>query len=418
MTDALPIPAEYVDLFSLLRCAVHKRPPDVDLSSFNWSSVLKQARQHGVDTFLYPWLSEHCPRLFSAKAEVAESSAPAAWRALFLKSVSLTVRRQRQLTELLGALARASIPVIPLKGAWLSETVYDDPACRSMSDIDLLLRECDLELCHTLFISLGYIFDQKILQNPFYYEQHYYHPRHPYIIETHWQFTSRREPALLPPDISAIWSRSTEGRLLGQPVRLMSRGDQLAHLAQHVLRHGFAMHLRGYLDIALLMQHVAGRLDANELSTASSCWKIGRGLIFIMAMASDIYAFPRLAKPAAQVDLKQSEKYALAFSLLFNLPVASERKSEVNLFHLKQVTPFGRLKLLLNCIFLPPVFLATLYPCARHPCGLPLAWLCRLVDLIKRYHDKIDLSLSPTTTDERTLAHTENRESIIKWLLE
>ncbi len=418
MTSDLPIPAEYVDLFDLLRCAVNKRPPDEDLTSLNWAAVIKQARQHGVDAFLYPWLSEHCPHLFSSKADVSESSAPAAWRVYFLRSVSHTVLRQRQLSEILEAFARANISVIPLKGTWLSEVVYDDPACRSMSDMDLLLSECDLDACHAIFMSLGYIFDKKTLKNPFYHDQKYHHPSHPYAIEAHWQFTSSRDPANFAPDISAIWRRTTEGHLLGHPVRLLSLEDQLALLAQHTFQHGFVMPLRGYLDTALLMKRFADRLDANALDAAASCWRIGRGLTFMMAMASDIYALPRQDLPRAQAEITNNEKYALAFSLLFNLPYRNAPKSDANLIQLGQRTPFGRLRLILGRIFLPPVFLATLYPCARHRCGVPLAWIYRLVDLLKRYHGRIDLSLTPASSDNQTLANAEKRESVIKWLRE
>lgn len=157
MNGPLPIPPDYRALIGLLRCAIRRAPAErALLTEADWPATLRLARQHGVDTYLYPWLAEHAPALFSARADVPPDSAFAAWRTLFLEAIPRTLLRQRQLAEILAALARARIEVIPLKGTWLGETVYDDPVQRSMSDIDLLVRAVDRDPCDTLLCSLGY----------------------------------------------------------------------------------------------------------------------------------------------------------------------------------------------------------------------------------------------------------------------
>jgi hypothetical protein len=45
---------------------------------------------------------------------------------------------------------------MPLKGAWLSETVYDDPARRSMSDLDVLVQKRELDAAMPRLLVLGY----------------------------------------------------------------------------------------------------------------------------------------------------------------------------------------------------------------------------------------------------------------------
>jgi hypothetical protein len=64
-----------------------------------------------------------------------------------------TLERQRELASLLAMFADAKMEVAPLKGAWLSEHVYDDPAQRSMSDLDLLVRKQDVQKCHRLLTA-------------------------------------------------------------------------------------------------------------------------------------------------------------------------------------------------------------------------------------------------------------------------
>jgi hypothetical protein len=54
MGFSFSIPSEYATLIGALRCAVKGVPPDADPAAADWPKVLKQARQQGVDTFLYP----------------------------------------------------------------------------------------------------------------------------------------------------------------------------------------------------------------------------------------------------------------------------------------------------------------------------------------------------------------------------
>lgn len=143
-------------LITCLRSALNGTPPEIASGAFNWESLFRQARLHEVDRFLFPWLAAYFPDAFQARSSDTEGSPTAAWRTAFLRSLPLTLMRHRQLNELLSACGQAGISLIPLKGVWLSETAYDDPAQRPMSDIDLLARSRDYDACHRLLQSLGY----------------------------------------------------------------------------------------------------------------------------------------------------------------------------------------------------------------------------------------------------------------------
>jgi len=418
MSAALSIPLEYSTLIGLLRCAVNGKPPDSDLTSADWPSVLKQARQQGVDAFLFPWLAAHSPALFSFKAPVAGNSAPAAWRSLFLESLSHTLQRQRQLAEILGACACAHISVIPLKGAWLSESVYDDPAQRSMSDLDLLIRADDRDACHALFLALGYAEKCDVLHNTFANDQVYRHATRPYLVEMHWGFTSDMTPDAQTPDVDAIWQRTFEAELLCQPVKQLDPEDLLAHLVQHILHHQFAIPLRSYLDIALLLKRFGNRLSAAGLDAAADRWKVGRAISFVIELVSYVFDSPPPEKlPDCNTKIAPAH-YTCALQALFNLSEARARDGELTLLQYQKESTPGRVKLILSRIFMPRAFLTIHYPYARHLYGLPIAWFCRTIDLVQRNRERIRNIRNPGTAIAKNLAAAEMRVALTAALLQ
>jgi hypothetical protein len=417
MNDPTPLPSEYRTLIGLLRCAVHRKPPEGDLlPAADWPATLRLARQHGVDTYLYPWLAEHAPALFSPHADAPPDSAPAAWRALFLEAVPRTLLRQRQLAELLAAFARAGIDVIPLKGAWLSETLYDDPVRRTMSDLDVLVRECDLDSCHAALSRLGYRAVRDVRHNAFFKDQTYFHDSRPFPVEAHWDLSAAQGSPAPHADVAALWRRTAAAALLSEPVRRLSPEDQLLHLAQHIVLHNFAMPLRGYLDVALLLggglRPEGGALDAATGAQLKRCAG------FVLAVVSQLFALSlpddlaRLAQPADPVRLAE------ALESLTRLPAADKHRGELMLARLGQTSLTGRIRFLLGRLFLPRSLLALTYPCARRPCGVPLAWLCRLRDLARRYRGRVGLRLRPSAQALPGLAQARKRQALLDWLME
>ena len=417
MSTCPDIPPECRTLIACLRGAVNGQPPDRELASADWRAVSRQAREHGVDTYLYPWLAAHVPDLFSIRTAVAADSAPAAWRAAFFDALPRSVQRKRQLAELLAACANARIDVIPLKGAWLSEAVYDDPAQRSMTDLDLLIRAGDRDACHALFLTLGYTAKADTLHNVYACDQSYRHPAHPLCVELHWHVASILVRDAPIPDIAAIWENTSAAVCCGQPVRLFSPADQVAHLTQHILHHLFAVPLRGHLDIALYLRKHGSRVTVDALASAARRWKTGRATPFILSLASELLAAPLpLALQSLSTGLDEG-RLAQAGQIIFDLPAARSCAGETTLLRFKHASALGRLGLVLNRIFMPRAFLLLHYPSARHRYGLPYAWLRRALDLRRQNRERIRALLCSGTPEAGTLANAERRVDLVNWLL-
>lgn len=78
--------------------------------------------------------------------------------ALKLHYIQSAVRNERLLNdslEFIASLNANNIPVILLKGAFLSQHIYNDSALRPMSDVDILVKETDIPLVWNKILALG-----------------------------------------------------------------------------------------------------------------------------------------------------------------------------------------------------------------------------------------------------------------------
>ena len=119
-------------------------------SSLDWDLLLASAEAEG----LAPALG------FAFRAKAPEAMPEAVRERLSRHFVQGTARQlifNRELGRLLGRFQAEGIPVIPLKGPVLGETLYPHPALRPSSDLDLLIRS-EMRLSVDRFLqSLGYL---------------------------------------------------------------------------------------------------------------------------------------------------------------------------------------------------------------------------------------------------------------------
>lgn len=419
MTTPLDIPESHRALIELLRSAIHRTPLSPGFpQGADWPTLLRQARQHGVDTYLYPWLSEQRPALFSPRASAAPESAPAAWRALYFQEVPRALLRQKQLAAILSAFAQAGVDVVPLKGALLSETVYDDPARRSMSDLDLLVRPSDCDRAHGLLLGLGYGIGVDARRNAFACDQAYHHATHAASVELHWDFYSKACPEDPQPDLASIWQRALPANLLGVPVLAFSPCDQLAHLADHLLHHRLALRLRAYVDVALYLQGLGRSPSASALQEASARWNIGRAVPFIVRFVDALLGCPSETagwRPDSPAEGQQRQQLA---GILLRLPASETMAGEETFLRLRGATGLARLGHAVSRVFMPRDYLALRYPPARHRLGLPLAWALRAWDLFALNREHAQQVATHARSAQNDLCDAAARHAIVRALTE
>jgi hypothetical protein len=98
-----------------------------------WPLLLERAYSHQVYPLVYRNLRELG---FPGVPEAVQTELKSAYLANAFRNQLFG----EELTRLLKLLGEAGIPVIPLKGVTLAQSLYGDPAARVCSDIDILVQ--------------------------------------------------------------------------------------------------------------------------------------------------------------------------------------------------------------------------------------------------------------------------------------
>jgi len=403
------LPASSRELVQLLRATLAGRQPAVVT---DWPTLLQQAMHHGVDAFLYPALLQYPADQQPPPAIMAR------WRQQSLYEAVSAVHREAQTRELLAALTEAHIRAVPLKGAWLATHVYPEPGQRPMCDIDLLVPPQELARAQEALRQLGYTPQGIIASIELDSDQTYTCPRHAWPLELHWSLGVAINPPLHQPKITHLEERLVPETLLGVPILALCPEEQLVHLAYHILHHRFVLPLRGYLDIALLSRQLANDAACRRsLQTIAAEWGMTHALPRIISVTCDLFD---QEPPLAIADWPPAEEGAQHAQVLQLILASSEQcalSAERTLLEFQQRHLLARIGLLVRRICMPRAFLQREYACARWWFGLPLAYLLRARDLLRRNSGAIRKTLQhdPAMTQRLDVAAT--RERLLLWAL-
>lgn len=409
MAHTLHIPEDWRMLTDCLRCAIHDHPPPDNIAHVNWAALLRQARAHSVECYLFPWLCRHLPAHFSARATVSSDSPQAAWRAIALEHLNATIIRQEQTSQILAAFANAGIEVLPLKGTLLSEILYEEPSQRQMVDIDLLVKRSDAARADTILTELGYTSTRAMSDSEYIYDLVYHHPAYLVFIELHWNVECRLSNAQAIPDIDKILTRATNAKLFEAPIKIFLVEDQLCHLVQHILHHRLALSLKSYIDIALLINAEGQNIIRETLDTAAVDWKTGAAVPFMLQLVASLFGLKEIPAEIMENSVAK-ETLQEAVTVISELPLASARDHEINLLQYREASAAGKVRVILNRIFMPRSFMQLNYPFAKNALLLPIAWMLRTITLIKSSGRKIVFSKSSAAN----LANAARRAEIIR----
>lgn len=149
-----------------------------------------------------------------------------------LARMANVAKSEAVLRDALRALRHADVEVMPLKGVLLRRVAYDDPAERSVGDVDLLVRGRDVRRAHDALVAAGF---GVIFLEAGERERCFKHPRHGMLVDLHWQLFYEDYFDF---DAEGLFARaSLDSVNFPVPVRRMSDLDLYAHVLAHA---GFA----------------------------------------------------------------------------------------------------------------------------------------------------------------------------------
>jgi hypothetical protein len=212
-------------------------------SGVDWEVVVPSAARHGVMQLIYralfPGYSAHVPAIVldRMRREVHGNVVRNAYLA------AEAVRLSRLLKE-------HGVAALVLKGPALAADVYGDVALRQFNDLDLLVRQVDLDVAFAVLAADGFrckVPLKKVQGQLSSWEVTLARERGLFQLDLHW----RLSPAYFPfaPEGDELWSRAVEIDLGVGPVATLCPDDLMLFLCAHGAKHGWQA-LSGVCDVA------------------------------------------------------------------------------------------------------------------------------------------------------------------------
>lgn len=350
-------------LLSLSRSPDDERLKAVETARLDWDFIRQQALAHGIAPLLYARYS-HTPSPELLPAEIV-SSFQEAYQQIHLWNTFL----YQQFTHLLNVFQPHRIVPIALKGILLARWVYAAPALRPMHDIDLLLKEDDLETAEQVLRAEGY---SDILS------------RAPYLSDWHKAQEQRRfddlkdegyhVPALFKP-VGALTvcvelhhhltplmlTRHAQSEPLEDaefPLRTLRPEFLLLHLCFHAQKHflqGKLPRLIWYSDLAECLRMYGARIDWGRFLALCREFEVDDEVTQSLAQAHALIGMP----VPPDVPLPAQDRHAL-LAAVFPVERPSEPEREF-LRSLTNYTAFDRVRYARDCLLPSPAFMMTRY---------------------------------------------------------
>ena len=213
----------------------------------DWDALLAEAVAHTA-----------APQLFLALSSAAKNGlVPAP----VMQCAMLAMVRQKQqvsslpaeLREILEALNARGITPVLLKGAHLATLVYPDVSHRPMADIDLLVRESEVEEARQALLAVGYESQWAGDHDDHGHALPPLRKGNSFAVEVHWTLTNAEDGVQL--DLEALRARSEEVTLYGQRAFVFCGEDLLLYICIHAgVMHAFGEKgLRPVLDVLAIL---------------------------------------------------------------------------------------------------------------------------------------------------------------------
>lgn len=232
-----------------------------NLDADDWRRLFQSSTDHFVSPLIY--------RRLKPFSSIVPASV---WRDLTAHYFGVVRRNTRLLhflADRLRWLAEADIPIIVLKGAHLSEAVYESIGLRAFWDVDLLCREADLPRIRRLLTDEG-------------------GENGPYI-DLQWYLDID-----LDLDLEKVWERAVSFRVAGTEALGLCPEHLLIHLCVHLAFHHIFQYagLRSLCDIREVVVRRGREIDWDRLFADAREWGVVNAVTLCLHLVEDLFETP------------------------------------------------------------------------------------------------------------------------------
>ncbi len=233
-------------LLTLLR-EENKFEEIIPLREIDWNHFLELVKHHRV-----------CPLIYIRLKDTPWAVPPHVIEALFQEYKKNTFK-MLQLTGEMETLDKVfnenDIETLFLKGPPVAYDLFENISLRMSKDLDILVREEELEKAESILLGLGYEKEEiPTILNEIKWRHHhiaYYHPTKKIQVEVHWRLHPR---SMKRTKFEELWNGKRESQLTKHPISFMGKEDLLLYLISHGARHGW-FRLRWLKDIDQMVRN-------------------------------------------------------------------------------------------------------------------------------------------------------------------
>lgn len=255
-----------------------------------WDVIVPHTRLEGV----LPLLTRNLSRLgFPGVPAEVRTTLEAAYQRNAVRNTLLA----RELARLLDVFGKAGVPVIPLKGPALAESLYGDANLRMCSDLDVLVPHRAVGDAFKVLLAHGYeradrypveLVDVDFLvRNAMEYG---FRPRPPafsHLLELHWDVAWRwRGDATMLED---LWAEARPDVFGGVRACALSAEWELLYLAVHAARHRW-QGLKWLVDIHEVC--LRARFDWDMVTDKAQRFGLERALALSLSACQTLFGTP------------------------------------------------------------------------------------------------------------------------------
>jgi hypothetical protein len=264
----------------LVECA-RARPDDAAIRRAaaavdDWNQLLEQADRHGMAPLLC-WYLERCP-------DVVPAAVLGCLRDRLHAGAAYSLKLAAELVRLVALFDRAGIEVVPFKGPAIAWSLYDSPALRQMTDLDLLVRPAEAPRAVDLLVASG-------CRPAYSADLRFFRPGRELplsspagvAIDLHWALAPSQFCHAL--DLDRFRSRLVTVSIAGGPIRTLAPEDLLIFLCVHGAKHYWCS-LNWLCDLTRLIDRTA--LDWDALMAYSRARRATRIVSAGLLLAADV----------------------------------------------------------------------------------------------------------------------------------
>lgn len=253
----------------------------------DWKIFQEQIMQRGMGPLFYKKLDslsnkDHIP------PQIRESL-----KQNYFRTLSRSMLLYAHFKEIASRFEKEGLAFIPLKGVFLSDTLYKDIALRQFSDMDLLVHPEDGPKALLVLNDIGFraaVDLQSELIKSFVEVIHYMPMiRKDVSVEIHIKLHTRKAEYFVDPE--KIWAKSVPEMFQGQKINRMHPYDMLIHLCVHLDKHFLysTLQFTCYNDVVNWTEHIQSELNWNDFIDRCKEFKAEEAVFRHLIIAREYY---------------------------------------------------------------------------------------------------------------------------------